>query len=202
MGQSFTTVAQTNCGQCEAVAVETVDAVLGYDGHPDGDLRDTAAMNNHKLLAAARDGDEELLKEMIDKGVEVDKRRPFFMKREREDVDPTVGADGGLRDTGLTPLMYAAQGSYPGACRILLEAHAEPNCEDEDGLRALHFAAAASDKECCKLLIEFRADPRAITDEGKEAIDWVPGFDVMTAAEKQQWRQVLAVPDNGAKVRA
>eukprot|EP00440_Ansanella_granifera_P055077 gb/GFBE01059706.1/.p1 GENE.gb/GFBE01059706.1/~~gb/GFBE01059706.1/.p1 ORF type:complete len:192 (+),score=51.08 gb/GFBE01059706.1/:1-576(+) len=181
--------------QCETVRVEYVDAVLGYD-HPDGDLRDTEAMNHHKLLTAARDGDEEMLKVWLEKGLDVDKRRPFFMKREREDVDREEG--DGLRDYGLTPLMYAAQGGYTGCCRLLLEAKAAPNAEDEDGLRALHFAAAAGEIQACKLLLQFAADVNAKTDEGKTALDLVPQLELTTVQQRKLWQGILGPRDLAA----
>lgn len=168
------TTISTCHNQCESVAVEYAGAgfyqLSSKGSHPDGDLHGSEAMLCHKMLVAARDGKEDDLKELLSLGVPVDRRRPFFMKREQEDVSVIAPANA-RRVHGMSALMYAAQGGYFKCCMHLLIARADANCEDEDGMRPLHFAASSGNLSVCELLIQHRADVSAVSDEGQTARD-------------------------------
>ncbi|CAE7497876.1 akr1 [Symbiodinium natans] len=181
---------ETTCVEHIGVDVYAVTQCVSSGGHPDGDLAGTEAMNVHKLLVAAKEGRQEEIAELLSQGVPIDRRRPFFMKREQE----VIGRSGDLHDTrqpGMTALMYAAQSGYPGCCARLLVGRANPNAEDEDGTRPLHFAASSGSLDVCKLLLEYHADVRAQTDDGKAAFDFVPDDAMPTAKHYQMWASVL-----------
>ncbi|CAL1159407.1 unnamed protein product [Cladocopium goreaui] len=156
----------------------------------------------HKMLVAARDGKEDDLKELLNLGVPVDRRRPFFMKREQEDVSVIAPANA-RRVHGMSALMYAAQGGYFKCCMHLLMARADANCEDEDGMRPLHFAASSGNLSVCELLIQHRADVSAVSDEGQTARDMVPDDAIPSAKHHYRWTELLqaasAAPDMDAE---
>ncbi|CAK8986479.1 unnamed protein product [Durusdinium trenchii] len=185
----------SSCHQrCDKVAVEYAGAgiyALASQGrHPDGDLQGSEALLCHKMLVAAKDGREDELKMLLEQGLPVDRRRPFFMKREQEDVEVVAPANA-RRVHGMTALMYASQAGYPKCCIQLLLAKADTNCEDEDGMRPLHFAATSGSLYVCELLIQHRADVEAKADDGKTALDMVPDDAVPTAKLHKRWQELL-----------
>mmetsp|Transcript_47586 Transcript_47586/g.58500 ORF Transcript_47586/g.58500 Transcript_47586/m.58500 type:complete len:214 (+) Transcript_47586:54-695(+) len=200
------TTISTCHNQCESVAVEYAGAGI-YDitskgSHPDGDLHGSEALLCHKMLVAARDGQEEQLKELLSRGAPVDRRRPFFMKREQEDVSVVCPANA-RRIHGMSALMYAAQGGYFKCCTQLLLARADINSEDEDGMRPLHFAASSGNMSVCELLIQHRADVTAVADEGQTARDMVPDDAIPSAKHHYRWAELLqAKPSEEVKTNS
>lgn len=155
----------------------------------DGDVRDSPALTNHKLLKAASEGNVEKIARMLERSGYIETRRPFVMTPES-----AATHDGALttRGTGLTPLMYAAQGGYDLACLALLEAGACVNAEDEDGLRPLHFGAFSGNDATCSVLLEGGAEPNALDDEGRLAIEHVP--DISSRYDRRRWEILLRTP--------
>jgi hypothetical protein len=153
----------------------------------DGDVGESLAMNNHKLLKAARIGNVQGIVTMLTKRAFLETRRPFVMTPESVSSPERCF----MRGEGLTPLMCAAQGGYEDACRVLLRCKACVDVEDEDGMRPLHYAAAAGWPEICKILIDGGADPQAADDDGMRALEHVPPEDMMTSAEKKLWQGIL-----------
>mmetsp|Transcript_136364 Transcript_136364/g.323003 ORF Transcript_136364/g.323003 Transcript_136364/m.323003 type:complete len:218 (+) Transcript_136364:52-705(+) len=185
-----------SCHQrCENVAIEYagVDLYALTGSHPDGDLHGSEAMLTHKMLVAAKEGKEDELHQLLLHGLCVDKRRPFFMKRESEDVKPASFRPV-RRQLGMSALMYAAQGGYAKCCLQLLAANADPNAEDEDGMRPLHFAATSGDMAVCEVLIQHRADVGAKADDEKTAFDLVPRDAFPSARHQQRWLELLKDP--------
>ncbi|CAE7778684.1 akr1 [Symbiodinium pilosum] len=180
---------ETTCVEHAGVDIYAMTQCAGIGGHPDGDLAGTEAMNVHKLLVAAREGREDEIANILSEGIPIDRRRPFFMKREQEIIPKSTSQ--GLREPGMTALMYAAQSGYPSCCARLLVAKANPNAEDEDGTRPLHFAASSGRLDVCKLLLEYKADVAALTDDGKTAFDFVPDDAMPTARQYQIWGSIL-----------
>mmetsp|Transcript_55953 Transcript_55953/g.130775 ORF Transcript_55953/g.130775 Transcript_55953/m.130775 type:complete len:240 (+) Transcript_55953:44-763(+) len=193
-GKAFT------CHQCEESCIEHagVDmyALVAVNRTPDGDLEGSEAMAVHKLLTAAREGKEDDLAMLLRDGVAIDRRRPFFMKREQEQVLPDAAI--GRRQPGMSALMYAAQGGYPNCVARLLIARADPNSLDEDGHTPLHFGASSGSIEVCKLLVAHRADLNACTDDNKTALDLVPDDARPTAKLHNKWQELLAVDEKPA----
>lgn len=80
-------------------------------------------------------GDIELLQFLISRGVSVDSQ-----------------SDAG------TPLIWAAGHEQPNAVKVLLEHHADPNIETDDGITPLFSAVAAGSVPCVELLIQAGAN--------------------------------------------
>jgi len=152
----------------------------------DGELQSTL---NHKLLKAAGDGDVDMLQLMLNQGAYVETRRPFVISPHAETRTKDVVATS--RGTGMTPLMYAAQGGYTSACESLLKKNACVNAEDEDGTRPLHFAAGAASLETCQMLLQYGAEVAAHDDDGHGALEHVPPNEMATPAARQKWTVVL-----------
>jgi len=153
-----------------------------------GGKRDTLPLLNHKLLKAAQDGDLDTLKLALRKGACIETRRPFVMSPEAMTMkELTVTSRG----TGMTPLMYAAQGGYAQACEALLAQGACANAEDEDGTKPLHFAAGAGSLETCQVLLQGGAEVTARDDEGHGALEHVPAHEMATPAERKLWTSML-----------
>lgn len=153
----------------------------------DGDVGDSLALINHKLLKHSGNGNVEGIRTMLGKRAFVETRRPFVMTMEATPLHQLSP----LRGDGLTPLMFAAQGGYEQACQVLLNYGACVNAEDEDGMRPLHYAATAGCVDTCAVLLSRGADIGAKDDDGLTALDHVPADDMITSAEKKQWQCIL-----------
>ncbi|KAG5539326.1 hypothetical protein RHGRI_019779 [Rhododendron griersonianum] len=83
------------------------------------------------LHHAAGIGDIELMRFLLSKGVDIDSQ-----------------SDAG------TPLIWAAGHAQQDAVKVLLEHHADPNAETEDGITPLLSSVAAGSLACLELLIQ------------------------------------------------
>ncbi|KAI8546076.1 hypothetical protein RHMOL_Rhmol07G0088100 [Rhododendron molle] len=83
------------------------------------------------LHHAAGTGDIELMRFLLSKGVDIDSQ-----------------SDAG------TPLIWAAGHAQQDALKVLLEHHADPNAETEDGITPLLSSVAAGSLACLELLIQ------------------------------------------------
>lgn len=147
-------------------------------------LLDSPSMLNHLLLKASQDSNIESLHICIQQGAFLETRRPFA-------VTPELGLNPDGGPVGLTPLMYSAQNGAAVACRMLLEARACVNAEDEDSLTPLHFAASSGSVKACRVLLEYRADVGVRDVEGREAFEMVSPAEMMRPEEKLLWRSLL-----------
>jgi len=184
---------QTQCADCHGGegAIEELDALQGPD--LDGDVKDSQALRNHKLLVAARDGNIKGMREALEQGACTETRRPFVVAPQ----SAATAIEASLvttRGTGFTPLMYAAEGGYAEACELLLRSGACANAEDEDGMRPLHFAALSGDPHTCKALLQGGAERDARDDDGRIAMELLPPNTVTTQAEHTFWEAVFATP--------
>eukprot|EP00929_Paragymnodinium_shiwhaense_P089965 TRINITY_DN50193_c0_g1_i1.p1 TRINITY_DN50193_c0_g1~~TRINITY_DN50193_c0_g1_i1.p1 ORF type:complete len:197 (+),score=31.74 TRINITY_DN50193_c0_g1_i1:86-676(+) len=167
---------------CEQACMEAVEFIPRR--HHSEQYEDRMA--NTVLLRGAMDSDHELMKEQLEKGAQVDTRRPFYMCKlaNAEKVDKAKAA-------GLTPLMYCANAGHLEGVALLLEKGASVNAEDEDSMRPLHFAASSGCRRCCELLLERRADPAAVDDDGRTALSLVPADLCSTKADMEMWTFLL-----------
>jgi len=154
----------------------------------EGDVQDSQAMINHKLLKAARDGDVAGIRKALGRGAYLETRRPFIMKPESTSQD---GPASPVRGVGLTPLMYAAHGGYLQACELLIGANACIHAEDEDGLQPIHFGASSGSTETVILLMQNGAQADAADDEGLIPMDHVPLQYLKSPAQRRQWREAF-----------
>jgi len=171
------------------------DAYPGADiiDTDEGDLHNSKAMINHKLLAAARDGDIAGIQRSVERGAFVDIRRPFFVAPESSlpRAQSATTSPHSLRDTGLTPLMYAAHGGHEKACELLLDLRACIDAQDEDGMTPLHFAASAGSSEACRVLINAGTDVNARDDDDQTPLQHVPQRCLLCTADKHLWETIF-----------
>ena len=91
--------------------------------------------DDNDLIAAAKRGDTELCKRLLENGADVN------------------AAD----EVGWTPLHSAAANGKTETCKLLLENGADINAEDEGGKTPLHYATVNGNTETCELLKTYGA---------------------------------------------
>jgi len=125
---------------------------------------------------AARGGDADLVKALVDAGADAGARTlfgaytPLHLAAERgaAPIVKALVAAGAAADartsTGATPLMLAAAAGDTAAIAALLDAGASANAEETDRLQTpLIFAATANRLDAVKLLLARGADPNHAT---------------------------------------
>ena len=140
--------------------------------------QDTSPGADERLLAAARDGQVEVVRSLLREGADVNAARgdgltALHLAAEgghRAVADALVAAgaavDAGTRIGRYTPLHMAAEGGHGAVALRLLEAGADPNAvTTNSGVTALHLAAGAIDgrsgRSAVAALLDHGADPNA-----------------------------------------
>ncbi|RDU99314.1 ankyrin repeat domain-containing protein [Trinickia dinghuensis] len=115
---------------------------------PKTDIEKTDAAGENAMMLAALNGDTGLVKALIDKGAEVNKKGwaplHYAAANGHDDIvklllDKSAYVDAGSPN-GTTPLMMAARGNYLSTVKVLLDAGADPSVKNQIGLTALDFA--------------------------------------------------------------
>ncbi len=143
----------------------------------------SAAEYDSKLIEAAENGDDELVKLLIAAGADVNKankygntplyRAAWNGHTECAKLLIAAGADVNKADKfGETPLYCAADKGRTECVKLLIAAGADVNMADEDGLTPLHLAAYNGHTECVKLLIDARADVNKADKFGETPLYW------------------------------
>lgn len=133
------------------------------------------------LIVAARDGDTEKVRELLQEGADVNaglSSEALILvagggHTEEVRILLKAGADvhAGDKD-GLTALMYAARGGHTEVVPILLQAGAEVNAKNKYGVAALMFAARDGRTEAVKILLEAGADVNLKDNDGETALNY------------------------------
>lgn len=108
--------------------------------------------SNTPLIAAAENGNVEVIELLIQKGANVNKPR-----------DP--------ENDGLTPLMAAAAGDHSEVVKVLIEAGANVNAADVEGMTALMMAAQNGKFKATEALLTGGADKNVTNRDEKTAFD-------------------------------
>jgi len=130
---------------------------------------------------AARDGDIELMSQLLKKGISVNAENKYGMRPilmactngQEAAVEFLIkrGADVNVKSkSGESPLQVASKGGYTRLVEILLKEGAEINAVNAEGASALHLACEASNKEIVKILLQHGAD-QEIKVNGKSAAE-------------------------------
>jgi hypothetical protein len=129
---------------------------------------------NHlpSLHSAAKDGDKDMVKSLIDNGVDISADNSF----------------------GLTALYIATENGHKDVVQLLLENGADISAANYFGLTALHIAVRRGHKDVVQLLLENGADVSTMSTSGSTALH--------VAAQNGRGSTALLLLKNGADLSA
>ena len=164
-----------------------------------------AAPDPPPVVEAARNGDETVLRTLVEQGADVnatagDGSTALLWASHRdlpESVDLLIraGADvNRANDLGATPLWAAGENGSVAVVELLLEAGANPNLALRHGETTLMAAARSGNARVAELILEHGADPNATGPRGQTALMW--------AVLDQSSEVVKVLIDHGADVHA
>lgn len=185
---------------------------------PEEDIaQDEGAVLDYQLLSASADGDVNMIRDALDRGANIEARRPLVFRTEpspapaaddEEDFQEVLVLEGQgvfqsrgfgyaerspkeTKNQGLTPLMRASKEGRVQAVALLLEKKATPHCQDEEGKTPLHFAAAAGCRASCATLLRSGANRWVLDDGGRDAFSHVPREFLCTTKDRGEWVMML-----------
>mmetsp|Transcript_89058 Transcript_89058/g.229796 ORF Transcript_89058/g.229796 Transcript_89058/m.229796 type:complete len:315 (-) Transcript_89058:9-953(-) len=189
--------AQTSCGTDallvpERLASTCVDKVGGDCYH---DQKFDRKLVNVQLLAGARDGEEQIVREALRAGAYLETRQPMRIVVSGRLPAGSPGSKGskGSRGgkakgkMGPTPLMLAAKSGSVGCVKALLDAGAKVRSREEDSMRPVHFAALGGEFEVLKLLLARGADAAARDANKCSVLDHLPEEVQRHKPELRKW---------------
>ncbi|GLU35653.1 ankyrin repeat domain-containing protein [Trinickia caryophylli] len=142
------------------------------------DLEKVDKADETALMLAALNGDTDLVKLLIDKGAEVNKKGwaplHYAAANGHDDIVQLLIDHDAYLDTaspnGTTPLMMAARGNHITTMKVLLDAGADPRVKNQLGLTALDFAKRYHAKDATQGLEDmFARDAAAAGASGASA---------------------------------
>lgn len=143
----------------------------------------TYSEDQKRLIAAARAGDLETLKALIEQGFDIDCELKYgttalmlAAARGQDDVVRLLvdaGAKVNRRNRfGATPLLEASDKGHTSCVKLLVELGAEVNLPHNNGNTALLMATIRRDRKTIKVLLELGADPQQENFDGWSARRW------------------------------
>lgn len=123
--------------------------------NPKTDLDKTDSADENAMMLAALNGDLDLVKLLIDKDAEVNKKGwaplHYAAANGHDDIVQLLIDHSAYLDTpspnGTTPLMMAARGNHITTMKVLLDAGADPRIKNQIGMSALDFAKRYNAKD-------------------------------------------------------
>ncbi len=143
----------------------------------------TAATPDPPVVEAARNGDEALLRALVEQGADVNAAAgdgsTALLWASHRDLPESVrllieaGAEvNRANDLGATPLWAASENGSVAVADLLLDAGADPNLSLRHGETPLMAAARAGSARVAELLLEHGADPNATGPRNQTALMW------------------------------
>ena len=140
-----------------------------------------------KLFSAAEEGDVNMIKALIKKGVDVnatdeDGWSPLHMAAAKDHSEVikvllSHGADVNAKNKwGRTPLHMAAANDCSEVAKLLISHGGDVNARDKDGKSPLHFAAEYGGNKVAELLLSHGADVNARNKDGWTPLDVAKKF--------------------------
>ncbi|CAN7348483.1 ankyrin repeat domain-containing protein [Trinickia sp. LjRoot230] len=123
--------------------------------NPNTDLEKLDSAGENAMMLAALNGDIALVKLLIDKGAEVNKKGwaplHYAAANGHDDIVQLLVAHSAYLDAaspnGTTPLMMAARANRISTMKVLLDAGADPRLKNQIGMTALDFAKRYNAKD-------------------------------------------------------
>ena len=148
-----------------------------------GDAVPTTAAGDPPVVEAARNGDEALLRTLVEQGADVnaaagDGSTALLWASHRdlpESVELLIEAGAEVNranDLGATPLWVASENGSVAVADLLLAAGAEPHLSLRHGETPLMAAARAGSARVAAALLEHGADPNATGPRDQTALMW------------------------------
>lgn len=147
-----------------AATLHAWNALRALAASPRVDLDVTNKRNETPLMLAAIRGELEIVRLLVEKGAEVNRR-------------------------GWSALHYAASGGHVPVVRYLVEQNAYIDAESPNKTTPLMMAARHQHLAAMRLLVELGADPSAVNEAGVAAADYMR---MLGQPEEEQWLRARA----------
>lgn len=153
---------------------------------------------NVQLIAAARDGEVELLRDALRDGANPETRQPMRIIAGAAPVGISIKA---AKCMGPTPLMLAAKSGSVACVKALLQHKAKVHAKDEDGMKPIHWAALSGELLAIQALVDAGANPLDKDHDMLGILDHLPAEVRNDPIEFRRWRELRdsgsAVPEEG-----
>ena len=165
---------------CNDGNAQLTDILLNADADPNISTNEGTWEGISPLMRASQTGNHEIVKLLIQKGADVNKKDQdgwtalhWACDEQRDGHDQVVdlllqaNADVNICSTvaKLSPLMLACDDKFPQAVKSLLDKEADVNLQQEDGKTALYIACDHNEDEIVEMLLSSDADPNICTNE-------------------------------------
>lgn len=132
------------------------------------------------LHIAAREGNLDVVKALVEAGADVDRRNAFketpimlaSLAGSANIVEYLLSKDAEVNQPGWTALLYAATNGRTDIVKMLLEASAYIDCTSPNGTTPLMMATRGGYIDTVRLLLEEGADPTVKNENGETAGAW------------------------------
>ena len=168
------------------------------------------------LMQAARNGEVEVAKVLLENGANVEAKdedgdNPLRLAARNGHVEVVsllvswMGKNGGIQEIREQAIWPAIKAGKTGVVSALLKAGVDPNCKDSDGYTLLLHAASNGVEDVCKLLLDSGAKINSkINDDFDDSNSYVRAGDtpLHAAARRAGLETVAILLANGANVNA